>query len=548
MSTLSCLFAPLLPVSALGLLCAPPVCQAQSANAASGANSVLWYRQPAPIWDQALPLGNGRLGAMVFGGASTIANNGDEQDAAKNADLMDDQHRSGADEHLQLNESTVWQGSRTDRLNPQAADAVPRIRQLLLQSKGLDGAKIGAAEKLAHQSMIAVPPGMPGHSTLGDLYLRAPQDKDVTDYRRQLDIDTGVATTTYVSGHVHYTREVFASFPDQVIVVRLTSDHPGHISFRTSMDRPADFAVRAAGTDRLVLREGPDHKDQIRFAGEVLVLPQGGRLHSEAKELVVDSADSVVLLIAAATDFKGGPFAGGDPEAQCNRILDRARTKSIDSLLKAHIGDHETLFRTTGLHLGPAADPLSSLPTDERLKRVAAGADDLHLQELYFQFARYLLIGSSRAGGLPANLQGLWAAGIDNPWGSKWTINVNTEMNYWLAEPAGLGQTTAPRFDLLDMVRTPGSGAGQRVAQKYYRSRGFVIHHNTDLWGDAEPIDGIQSGVWPMGGAWLSLYAWDHFAYSGDMQFLRAVPGPSSTMPRSFSLTILSPTAQGISS
>jgi len=270
---------------------------------------------------------------MVFGGANTVLNNGDEQDATKNAELMDGRHTSGADEHLQLNESQVWQGGRTDRLNPQAHNTVPRIRQLLLESKGLDGAKISAAEELAQESMIAVPPGMPGYSTLADLYLKAPQGRDVTEYRRELNMDTGVVQVTYVSGHVRYRREVFASFPDQVIVVRLTSDHPGGISFRASMDRPSDFAVRVAGTNRLIIREGPNHKDQIRFAGEVLLIPQGGSLRSDGKELVIDSADSVVLLIAAATDFKGGPFAGGDPEAQCDRVLARAREKSFRNLL-----------------------------------------------------------------------------------------------------------------------------------------------------------------------------------------------------------------------
>jgi alpha-L-fucosidase 2 len=367
----------------------------------------------------------------------------------------------------------------------------------------------------------------------------------VTEYRRQLDMNTGVARVSYAANHVHYTREIFASHPDQIIVMRLAADHPGQISFRVSMDRPEDFAVRVAGTDRLILREGPSHKGQIRFAGEVLVLPTGGKLHSDGKEIVVDSADSVVLLIAAATDFKGGPFAGGNPEAQCAQVLALARTKSFDTLLKSHLADHEALYRRTALHLGPAADPLSSLPTDERLKRVAAGADDLHLQELYFQFARYLLIGSSRSGGLPANLQGLWASGIDNPWGSKWTINVNTEMNYWLAEPADLGQTTAPLFDLIDMVRTPGSGTGQRVAQQYYRSRGFVIHHNTDLWGDAEPIDIYQSGIWPMGGAWLSLDVWDHYAYTGDRQFLRNRAWPILHEASLFFLDYLVPDGSG---
>ena len=203
---------------------------------------VLWYRTPAPIWDEALPVGNGRLGAMVFGGANTGANNGDLQASAKNANLMDGSETSGVDEHLQLNESSLWQGARANRLNPGAHEAVPQIRSLLLESKGLDGAKISAAEKLAQQDMIGVPSGMPGYSTLGDLYLRSLDKSTITDYRRQLDLDTGVVRTTYTMGGAHFTREVFASVPDQVIVVRLTADRKGLIGFRATMDRPSDFS------------------------------------------------------------------------------------------------------------------------------------------------------------------------------------------------------------------------------------------------------------------------------------------------------------------
>jgi len=249
---------------------------------------------------------------------------------------------------------------------------------------------------------------------------------------------------TYIINGVRYTREVFASAPDEVIVVRLSADRKGAIGFRASMDRPADFTVNARGQDTLVLREGPEHKDQIRFAGEALVIPPGGNIHAEASELVVAGADSATILIAAATDFKGGPFTGGDPEAKCEQALAKARTHSAAQILARQEAVYQPMYRGMELHLGAAPDVNDDLPTDERMKRVSAGADDLGLQELYFQFARYLLIGSSRPDGLPANLQGIWAGGISNPWGSKWTINVNTEMNYWLAEPAGLGETVLP--------------------------------------------------------------------------------------------------------
>jgi alpha-L-fucosidase 2 len=482
----------------------------------------LWYKAPAPIWTQALPVGNGRLGAMMFGGANSGTNNGDQEASRQNAPLLDGSRTSGADEHLQLNESSLWQGSRANRLNPGAHDAFPQIRKLLLDSQGVDAAKITEAEKLAKQNMIAIPAGQPGYVTLGDLYLHTANKGEISDYRRELDLETGVARATFTMNGVHYTREVFASIPDQVIVLRITADKKGSISFNTSMDRPADFAVRTKGQDTLVLREGPNHKDQIRFAGEAQVKATGGTVHADGSEIVVANADSVTILIAAATDFKGGPFAGGDPEAQCEHALTKAATHNARELLTRQEAVYQPIYQRMSLHLGAAPDVEDSLiPTDERLKRVGKGADDFGLQELYFQFARYLLISSSRPDGLPANLQGIWAAGIDNPWGSKWTINVNAEMNYWLAEPAGLGETMLPLINLIDMARNPASGTGTQVAKDYYGARGFVMHHNTDLWGDSEAIDMYQSGLWPMGGAWLSLNAWEHYAYSLDKRFLR---------------------------
>ncbi len=489
--------------------------------ATSPSSELLWYTSPARIWDEALPIGNGRLGAMVFGGANSGTNNGDAQSAKQNASLMDSRQTSGADEHLQLNESSLWHGSRADRLNPCAPETVPQIRKLLLDSQGLDGAKISEAEKLAAKCMIGNPSAMPGYTTLGDLYLRARDRGAVSNYRRQLDLDTGVVRVSYAYGGVHYLREAFASVRDEVIVLRITADKKGAIDLRASMDRPADFMVAAQGQNTLLLHEGPDHKDQIRFASEARLLTTGGSVRAEGNQLVVTKADSLTVLVTAATDFKGGPFPGGDPVARCEAVLAKAQERSSDQMLTRQLAVYRPLYRGMSLNLVSGNDPERALPTDERIRRVSAGPDDLGLQQLYFQFARYLLISSSRLDGLPANLQGIWAAGIDNPWGSKWTININTEMNYWPAEAAGLGQTVLPLINLIDMIRTSDSGTGTKVARQYYDARGFVVHHNTDLWGDAEPIDGYQWGVWPMGGAWLSLYAWDHYAYTLDKQFLK---------------------------
>jgi alpha-L-fucosidase 2 len=485
---------------------------------------ILWYRQPAAQWNEALPIGNGRMGAMVFGGVNTGANNGDSQDRKANADIADGKKTRPQDEHLQLNEDTVWQGGRQDRLNPKAAEAVPQIRKLLLAGR------VGEAEKLAQDGMLSIPPRLPSYSTLGDLYLRStPQEsmqEPVKNYRRELNLDTAIARVTYSSNDVHYVREMFASAVDRVIVVRLTSDKPGHLSFRVTMDRPEDFSTKTEGNDKLLLQEGHDHKDSIHFVGEVQVLPTGGAVKSEGNQLAVTNADSVTLLIAAATDFTGGVFKGGQPTAICARTLQKAAAKPYAQLKAAHVTDHHKYFRRAWLQLGTDADPLADVPTDERLRSVQSGATDPQLEMIYFQMGRYLMIASSRPGGMPENLQGLWASGITNPWGSKFTININTEMNYWIAEPTNLGDLHEPLFDLIDTVRNPRSGEGTEVATKYYKARGFVIHHNTDIWGDAGPVDGVPYGIWPMGGAWLSLHFWEHYAFTQDKKFLadRAYP------------------------
>lgn len=488
----------------------PLVCAAQQPDL------TLWYNKPAPVWTEALPIGNGHIGAMVFGGANTGTNNGDQEAARANRDIADGKQTRAQDEHLQLNESTVWQGARTDKLNPKAHGGFLQVRSLLLESKGLDGAKISEAERIAAETMLPTPRGMPGYSTLGDLYLRTTGDARATDYRRDLNLETGVASVSYTAGGVPYHREAFASAPDRVIVLHLTADQPGSVSFTVTMDRPADFAVQALSDRDLALTQGPAHKEQINFQGQVRVLLSGGSVERKDNALIVLHANEATLLVTAATDFRGE-----SPAKQCAAILDAASRKTFTALRTAAVEDERKLMKRVDFRLGATDPALESLPTDERLRRVSAGGIDLGLQALYFQFGRYLLTESSRPGGLPANLQGLWAGEINNPWGSKWTINVNTEMNYWMAEAANLGELHTPLFDLVEMVKHPGSGTGVEVATKYYGARGFVIHHNTDIWGDAHPIDGVPYGIWPMGGAWLTLHAWDHYAFSADRTFLR---------------------------
>ena len=494
----------------IALLAFPALCWAQSSDL------TLWYNKPAPVWTEALPIGNGHLGAMVFGGANTGTNNGDQEPARANRDIAGGSQTRGQDEHLQLNESTVWQGGRTDKLNPKAHEGFLKVRSLLLESKGLDGAKISEAERIAADTMLPTPRGLPGYTTLGDLYVRMAGDEPASGYRRDLNLETGVATVSYTSGGVQYRREAFASAPDRVIVLHLTAGTPGKLSFTVTMDRPSDFQVHALSDRDLALTQGPAHTDQINFQGQVRVLLTGGSIERKDTSLSISGANEATLLIAAATDLRGN-----SPSKQCASILDAASGKSFTALRTAAVQDESKLMKRVEFRLGTPDPELDALPTDERLRRVSAGGVDLGLQSLYFQFGRYLLTGSSRPGGLPANLQGLWAGEMNNPWGSKWTINVNTEMNYWMAEAANLGELHVPLFDLVEMVKHPGTGTGTEVASKYYGARGFVIHHNTDIWGDAHPIDGVPYGIWPMGGAWLTLHAWDHYAFSGDKNFLR---------------------------
>jgi len=284
---------------------------------------VLWYDRPAIIWDEALPVGNGRLGAMVFGGANDEPNNGDLQDVKKNLSLMDGKSTRSQDEHLQLNESTLWQGSRADLLNPRAHEGFLEARRLLLESRGTDSAKISQAEKLLEQTMLSTPRGMPGYSTLGDLYLRSTVDSPVNNYRRSLDLDRGIVHSSYIQDGTEYQREVFASAPDQVVVIHLTANRPGAISFKLSMDRPADFTTVALDAHNLTLQPSANHHDPTRFHGQARILADGGQISQDGNALQVIKANRVTILIVAATDFKGGRFAGGDPVLADRRVCER---------------------------------------------------------------------------------------------------------------------------------------------------------------------------------------------------------------------------------
>ena len=470
------------------LLCAslPLVARGLSPDQAN----LLWYRQPASLWTEALPIGNGRLGAMVFGGIPS--------------------------ERLQLNEDTIWAGEKRDRNNPEGAKNLAEVRRLLFAGKPKE------AEELAEKTMIAIPKRMPPYQPLGNLLIRFSGQPEASEYRRELDLDSGIIRITYRSGDAHFSREVFSSAVDQVIVVRLTCDKPAHISFAATLTREQDSRTSTVKSNRVIIegeaiargdRHPQERKVGVQFCGILQVVPEGGQMRVEGKEAIVDNANAVTLIFAAATNFRHK-----DPVAKSEQDLLAAK-KSYSQLRAAHVTDYQRLFRRLEFHLTNA---IPDLPTDERLKRVQEGATDLALETLYFQFGRYLLISSSRPGSMAANLQGIWNDQLQPPWDSKYTININTEMNYWLAEVCNLSELHEPLFNLIENARVDG----RRVAKNLYGASGFVIHHNTDLWGDAVPIDGVNAGLWPMGAAWLCLHLWDHYDFTQDRKFLarRAYP------------------------
>ena len=418
-------------------------------------------------------------------------------------------------ERIQLNEDTVWAGEKRDRLNPAAARSLPEVRRLLFAGQATE------AQKLAERDLLGIPRRMPAYETLGDLRLAFDDPGGpVTAYRRELDLDSAMVRVRYTVGTVHYTREIFASAPDQVIVVRLSADRPKKITFTASMDRPMDFTSRAEG-ERLVLegealphelRETAERAVGIKFRGETWFHLKGGQLNVHEKDIQVQGADSVVLVIGAATSFRSQ-----NPQESCANTISKAFEKEYKELADAHRDDYQKYFRRVSLSLG-LAKKSPALPTDERLEAVRKGGTDLGLAELYFQYGRYLLISSSRPGSMAANLQGKWNESVNPSWGSKYTVNINTQMNYWPVDVLNMSEMIDPLFDLIDAARP----TGRQVAQSYYGARGFVIHHNTDIWGDAIPIDGTSSGIWPMGAAWLALHAWDHYEFTRDKAFLSA--------------------------
>ncbi len=443
---------------------------------------VLWYRRPATKWVEALPVGNGRLGAMVFGGVP--------------------------EERIQFNEDSLWNGEPHYYHRPDAHEHLAELRRLLFDGKRRE------AEKLGMKSFMSVPLRQMKYQPFGDIVIATPVGDPVEGYRRELDLDSAVAKTTYRSGGVTFTREVFASFPDQVIVVRIAADRAGTVGFTARLKSPhSGCELRAVDGKRLAVSGGVKG-GAARFEAQLEVRAEGGRVEVAGDSATVTGADSATLVLAAATNYVNYRDVSADPGKRCEERLAAVAGKSYDALRTAHTDDHQRLFRRVSLDLGRTA--AAENETDSRLKEFKGG-DDPHLATLVFQYGRYLLIGSSRAGSQPANLQGIWNESLKPPWDSKWTVNINTEMNYWPAEPTGLGDCVEPLVDMLaDCART-----GTKTARGHYDCGGWVLHHNTDVWRGTAPINNSNHGIWVVGGAWLCQHLWWHYEFSGDVEFLR---------------------------
>jgi len=452
----------------------------------------LWYRQPARDWVEALPIGNGRLGAMVFGGV--------------------------ADERLQLNEDSLWDGYPRDTSNPDSLKALPEIRRLLFAGKNRE------AVDLAGRTMMGRPSRVLPYQSLGDLLLECPGLPAVTNYRRVLDLDTGIVTVTYQHAGAQFTREIFASAPAGVLVARFTCDRPKRLNLRLTLKRERDAACGADPADpaAIVLRgriHRLDDRQQergLKFAARVQAVADGGRVSVANGVLSVADANAVTLLVDGATNYRGG-----DPEQVCRDRVAAAAKRSFAELCAAHVKDFQSFMRRVHLDLGAPAADVAGLPTDARRAHVRQGPPDPGLEALFFQYGRYLLLSSSRPGSLPANLQGLWAWQMNPPWSADFHLNINVQMNYWPAEPANLSECHLPLFDLMDGLVKPGG----RTAEVQYGARGWVAHHLTDAWGFTAPADGPW-GIWPVGGAWLALHPWEHYAFTGDQAFLKARAWP----------------------
>lgn len=459
----------------------------------------LWYEQPATEWVEALPIGNGRLGAMVYGGVQL--------------------------EQLQLNEETLWSGGPHSYDNPEAYSHLSNVRKLLK-----DGEYIQAEDEA--QKMMGKPVKQMAYQPLGDLMLMFPQGERSGNYRRELDLETAVTKVSYgigtAFGSINYTRETFASHPDQAIVMRLESSKAKQLSFDVLLTSPHPSKSEVLGDGKLLMTGqvaprpergliGPWEGEGTKFAAQVKVVIEGGTLIEEGGKISVRDAKAATLVYVADTSYVNYQDVSADPVQEVNSQLAAVEGKSYDELYQRHIEDYSKLYERVSIDLG-GDQAEQDIPTDKRLERVVnEGVVDPLLTEQLFNYGRYLMISGSRPGTQPLSLQGIWNGTVNPPWCSKYTININIQMNYWVAEVCNLSEFHEPLLRMVEELQGPGS----LTAQTHYRADGWMTHHNTDIWRGTAPVDGAQWGMWPTGGAWLCQHLWEHYLYTGDVEFLK---------------------------
>jgi alpha-L-fucosidase 2 len=470
---------------------------------------IIWYRQPADKWLEALPIGNGYMGGMVFGGVSQ--------------------------ERIALNESSFWSGRPHDYNDPDAYKYYPKIRQLVVDEQFQE------AEKMADAHFWGIPAAQQAYEPVGNLRLFFDGVEKAQDYRRELNMETGIVTIKYRVGNVNYTREIFMSYPDHVMVMRLYADRPKSISFKARLSGP--YADKLSAVGNTLIMDGtwkPGSKKDwliadvqgkgIAFRSVLNARAEGGVTTAKDSTLSIDKANAVTLVLTIATSYINYQNINGNPVAKCAAIMAAAERENYAQLRLKHVKDFNRLMGRVHLLTGDTL--LNRKPTDERLAAVRLRPDadyqalahidttnsntDPNLEALTFQFGRYIMASSSRKGGQAANLQGIWNENVIPNWGSKYTININTEMNYWPTEVCNLSECHQPLFDLIKDI----SITGAETAKDYYQHSGWVTHHNTDLWRGTAPVDAARFGMWPMGGAWLCQDLWEHYAFTGDKQFL----------------------------
>lgn len=455
----------------------------------------LWFKQPASNWNEALPVGNGRLGAMVFGGVYN--------------------------ECIQINEESLWAGKRFNTNNPDAYAGLPGIRELIFEGK------IKEAYELGNKSLLGTPPRFRSYQTLGDIYLSFDSVASFTDYQRELHLSPGISRTVFTIDGITYTREIFASAHDNIVTIHLTADKPGAINTAIALQRQKDAQVKAE-INQLILTgqivdettdtQGPGG-EHLKFAAKLLVKNKGGELSADTSTIQVKGADELTILFTAATDYNLDKLnfdRNINPLMICNEILNKAENKSIEQIKEAHSKEHQSIFNKLEINLGKSR--LAGLPTDKRLDSVKNGGNDPGLVVLYFQYGRYLLMGSSRAPGiLPANLQGVWNGHFNAPWNSDYHTNINLQMNYWHAEICNLPETFDPLVNIVDKWREPG----RITANDMYGCNGWTMHHATDIFGKTVPNADMRWGMSPLSGVWMTFPLWRHYEFTLDKEYLK---------------------------